>query len=423
MAVKWIKTKFSGVRYYEHLTRKHGTRFDRYYAIRYQIKGKRHEKGLGWASSGWSDTDAAIALAKLKDNVKNGEGPPRFDVKSKQKQFVKKENACEKNTFGELMAEYLEWAQGSKRHWANDEYRYRVHLAELLGTVALKEISPRFLEEIKKKLTDKGLAPATVRHCLAIIRQVFNKAALWGRWEGKNPIQGVALPSQDNRKERTITYEEEQRLMSLLKQKSPRTWAMAMVALYGGLHFEEVAKLRRHNLDLEQGLIHVDGKGGRPRTVPINQTLQGVFKEYCPPTLATSALLFPDRNGHPPNKVSHSFWRALAEAGLNDDAEGRRYRLDFHALRHSWATRLGNQGVSINVLRDLGGWSDFQMVSRYCKSSRDLAQAAVSGLDYAPDESSVLSFIKQGETHHLKGSQHPKKPRSLSRTSNPENKR
>ncbi len=426
MAVKWKKTKFSGVRYYEHLRRKHGARFDRYYAIRYQIDGKRREKGLGWASNGWSDTGAAIELAKLKESVKKGKGSGRIFEKHaktgeepKQKQPFKEQKVREKYTFGELMAEYLEWAQGAKRHWANDEYRYRVHLAEHLGAVSLHDVSPISLEEIKKKLSDKGLAPATVRHCLAIVRQAFNKAALWGCWEGENPIQNVTMPSPDNPKERTLTYEEEQRLMPLLRQKSPRTWAMAMVALYGGLHFEEIAKLRRQNLDLEQGLIHVDGKGNkrrRSRTVPMNQTLRDVFKKYCLPTLASSTLLFPDRKGQPSNKVSHSFWRALDEAGINDNAEGRRHRLDFHGLRHSWATRLGNQGVAINVLRDLGGWSDFQMVSRYCKSDRDLARAAVNGLDYAPDESNVLSFIRQGETHHLEGSNHPKKPRSLSRT-------
>jgi len=47
MAAKWIGTKFKGVRYYEHPTRKHGVKKDRYLAIRYQIDGKRIEEGIG----------------------------------------------------------------------------------------------------------------------------------------------------------------------------------------------------------------------------------------------------------------------------------------------------------------------------------------------------------------------------------------
>jgi len=38
---KWKASGIRGVRYYEHDTRKHGTKKDRYFAIRYQIDGKR----------------------------------------------------------------------------------------------------------------------------------------------------------------------------------------------------------------------------------------------------------------------------------------------------------------------------------------------------------------------------------------------
>ena len=47
MPVEWKKTKHQGVRYYEHKTRKHGVNLDRYFAIRYQVDGKRREEGLG----------------------------------------------------------------------------------------------------------------------------------------------------------------------------------------------------------------------------------------------------------------------------------------------------------------------------------------------------------------------------------------
>ena len=416
---KWKSTSHKGVRYREHPTRKQGdAQYDRYYAVRYQRDGERHELGLGWASEGMTESKAALMLAQCKKAARTGGGPVhrnKTDEKRAQKQALNDREARENGTFGELMAEYLEWARSNKRHWSNDEYRYRAHLAEYLEDVPLKGISAVSLERIKNKLSGKKLAPATVTHCLAIVRQAFNKAVLWGRWEGKNPLQGVKLPSSDNRKERTLTYEEEQRLMPLLRKKSPRAWAMAMASLYGGLRFEEIAKLRRQNIDFEQGLIRVDGKGGRARAAPMNQTLRGVFEECCPPALAPFALLFPDRNGHPQKKVSHSFWRAVAEAGLNHDAEDRRYRLDFQGLRHTWATRLGNQGVTINVLRDLGGWSDFQMVSRYCKSEQESARAAAYGLDCAPEESKALEFIRQSEAYRHSGSDRPQKPQRLSR--------
>ncbi len=52
MGTEWKSTKFTGVRYREHPTRKHGIQKDKYYAVRYQKNGKRKEEGLGWASQG-----------------------------------------------------------------------------------------------------------------------------------------------------------------------------------------------------------------------------------------------------------------------------------------------------------------------------------------------------------------------------------
>ena len=69
MAVKWIGTKYPGIRYYEHPTRKHGIKRDRYYAIRYQKDGKRVEEGLGFTSEGWTLQKAVLQLAEFKDRL------------------------------------------------------------------------------------------------------------------------------------------------------------------------------------------------------------------------------------------------------------------------------------------------------------------------------------------------------------------
>ncbi|MCE5282346.1 MAG: site-specific integrase, partial [Deltaproteobacteria bacterium] len=69
---KWISSKFKGVRFYEHPDRKHGVKFDRYLAIRYQKDGKRIEEGIGWTSERdpedgqhWTEAKAALVLERL----------------------------------------------------------------------------------------------------------------------------------------------------------------------------------------------------------------------------------------------------------------------------------------------------------------------------------------------------------------------
>jgi len=83
MPVKWIQTNYPGVRYYEHKSRKHGLKPDRYYAIRYQKDGKRKEEGLGWGSDGWTAQKALFELAELKEAYVTGNGPSRLSDRRK----------------------------------------------------------------------------------------------------------------------------------------------------------------------------------------------------------------------------------------------------------------------------------------------------------------------------------------------------
>mgnify|MGYP000471040312 CR=1 FL=1 len=87
---KWHKTKFPGVRYREHPTRKHGVQFDKYFVIRYTLNGKRHEEALGWASDGWSPENASEELARLKRAQRTGDGPQTLAERREQEKARKK---------------------------------------------------------------------------------------------------------------------------------------------------------------------------------------------------------------------------------------------------------------------------------------------------------------------------------------------
>src|SRR5664280_2004247 len=101
--MKWHSTKYKGVRYREHESRKHGVKNDRYYVIRYQQDGKRVEESLGWACEmdpkdlkHWTAEKAAIVLAELKEVAKGlKQGPSRLSerrhLENKQKEAAKGE--------------------------------------------------------------------------------------------------------------------------------------------------------------------------------------------------------------------------------------------------------------------------------------------------------------------------------------------
>ncbi|HEY4706483.1 MAG TPA: site-specific integrase, partial [Thermodesulfobacteriota bacterium] len=109
MGVKWKPSGSKGVRYYEHPTRKHGVKRDRYYSIRYMVDGKQIEEGLGWASEGWTEDKAVNQRAVLKENRRRGEGPRTLaekraldDAERQERTEQAEQEALDRLTFKEL---------------------------------------------------------------------------------------------------------------------------------------------------------------------------------------------------------------------------------------------------------------------------------------------------------------------------------
>jgi hypothetical protein len=93
MPVKWIKTNYPGVRYYEHSERVYRGKKDRNFAIRYKKNGKTKEEGLGWSSSRMNAQKANRLRAEIVQNIKEGKSPQSLAEKRQiEAERIKAEN-------------------------------------------------------------------------------------------------------------------------------------------------------------------------------------------------------------------------------------------------------------------------------------------------------------------------------------------
>ena len=127
--------------------------------------------------------------------------------------------------------------------------------------------------------------------------------------------------------------------------------AALATAYAAGLRAAEVASLRVVDIDSARGVIHVrHGKGGKDREAMLSPQLLAVLRTYW--RLARpKTFLFPgrdpDRPIHP--AALHTACRAaVEEAGLAK-------RVTLHALRHSFATHLLENGTDIRIIQVLLG--------------------------------------------------------------------
>lgn len=132
-----------------------------------------------------------------------------------------------------------------------------------------------------------------------------------------------------------------------------------------GLRVGEVANIRLSDVDrrAQKIFVRLPTKNQRTRSVPFHAKVKkylGLWlkrrSRHCP----TDHLLH-NKADHPFNQVQLDAWFKKL---FRDEAEPAA-SFHFHRLRHTWATRLMNNGMELAVLKELGGWSKWDSMQCY----------------------------------------------------------
>ena len=242
------------------------------------------------------------------------------------------------------------------------------------GVVSLSQVSRLQLREWNASLYDHW-QPATVKRAVTSCR-------LWFRWaleEGliaDNPAEILKTPVCRIRPQRTIIETELNKMLDICDSKQgskgKRDAAIISLLFDSGIRAAELCRLKVKNVDVNGKELQVQIKGGA--------VLPGWFgaqtKERLLEWLAVRddlalpgvETLFVGVGGIKPGTpmVPDGLRRVLAVLGERAGIE----RVSAHAFRRGFACSLSAAGISDNVLKDLGRWSNTQMIKRYTLAQR-----------------------------------------------------
>lgn len=441
-AVKWIKTKEKGLRYYEHPTRLYGDgrgknkRMDRCYSIVFRIKGhkKIYSYGMGWWSEGIPGTaNKKVAETEFenhcltemkfyKANIISGNGPksPKEKIEMEERKRQAKQEAEEREkrenlTFADVWEKYhgnkpnkeksklpkdknIAEERKLKKYVREDQF-YRLWIAPVIGKMKIKEIVHLNLKAILKKMEDAGKSPRTIQYAFAVIRQVYNYAKDNNLFSGELPTHKFKLPKVDNERTRYLTPEEATALLNALKEKSEDTYGIALLSFQCGLRFGEVARLEWSDVDHDRSLLLIrDAKAGTRHAFLTEQTIEMLKNRIQG---KPSELIFPAKDGGVMPRISPTFHRVVKEMGLNKGIDDRRQKLVFHSARHSFGSLLAEQGQDLYTIQKLIGHKTVTMTQRYSHLTENKLKNAVESLGKAFErKGNIVDFpetVKHGK--------------------------
>jgi integrase len=276
-----------------------------------------------------------------------------------------------------VTTQYVPFAMNAKRSWRTDETLLRIHILPTLGKKHLDEISNRDIAELLRKLRQDGYATGTTNRVLVLLRYVYNLAKKWGvPGVVDNPAVGLKT-APDVCRERFLTAEEAQRLLKALATDENRVAAKAInLLLLTGARRNEVTKAKWDYVDFNRKTLLVPiSKTGRARIIALSGAAIELLRSI--ERLPDNPYIFPSPTTGRPCPSLHFPWlRIRKNSGLTD--------LRLHDLRHSFASFLVNEGVSLYVVQGLLGHTQPRMTQRYAhlaqKTLLDAAELVPSAL-------------------------------------------
>ncbi len=306
--------------------------------ILYEVDGKRKWKSTGVKVK--SD-----ALKAIRD----------FENLTKQKRVVK--------SLRQFIDDFLPFAKKTFAHRT-----YLIYSGALGGfhsfvqDIALNSITPQHIDRFKVKRLEDGLNPTTLNIELRTLRAAFNTAIRWKLLED-NPsaqVQSVRIP------EATPAYLSRADFQSLLKAISEEWLKEILIfATLTGMRRGEILNLRWGDIDLQKRLIFIQSnptfktKQGKRRVIPMNDAIYSLMQRKSQ-NIQNDEYIFTKKgrkiNDDHASKMLKKYVRAVL---------GKNCRLHFHSLRHTFASWLVQDGVSLYEVQKLLGHSNIAVTQVY----------------------------------------------------------
>ncbi len=220
----------------------------------------------------------------------------------------------------------------------------------------------------------QGRRDTTMERRLSALRSYFGFGLDVDAGEGANPTDGLKVSAGPRSLPTVLSVADIERLLSACGGSTPldlRDRAMLEVLYGAGLRVSELLGLEVNDWWRDPPRIRSIGKGGKERYVPIGRAAEAALALYMDearPRLlagATHGLIFVNYRGCPMTR--QGFWKVLKQRA---DQAGLNAVVYPHALRHSFATHLLENGADLRSVQEMLGHQDIATTEIYTHVDR-----------------------------------------------------
>ena len=267
------------------------------------------------------------------------------------------ERGLSQNTLGAYRADLMTLGRGLSEQ---DKSIEEANKADLLAFIA--------------KRVESGAKPRSTARQLSSFRRFFRYIMREGMRKS-DPTADIEMPRIGRSLPKTLTEDEVEALLNAPNTEEPlghRDRAMLELLYATGLRVSELINLKQSQINFNQGVLRIVGKGDRERLIPLGDEAQRWIRDFIDGPRMEILLerqtdyLFPTRRGD--RMTRQAFWHIIKRYAEKADIAKK---MSPHSLRHAFATHLLNHGADLRVVQLLLGHSDLSTTQIYTHVARE----------------------------------------------------
>ncbi len=263
---------------------------------------------------------------------------------------------------------YLDYLQFERKLSENTIDSYQNNLNRFEEFLNGKPIQKVTKEDIFAYLkSNENMAEKSRAHYLTVLKNFYEFLSTEELIK-ENPCENIKAPKITKKLPEFLTYEEVEKLLDI-KLETPfdyRNKAMLELLYATGLRVSELVNLKLNQIDLENDLLQILGKGKKERISPFSDIANKYMKIYIEKyrnlllKKKDSDYVFINNFG---NKISRQgFFKNLKVIAIK---QGIKKEISPHTLRHSYATHMLKNGADLRIIQELLGHSDIGTTEIY----------------------------------------------------------
>ncbi|MDY3756846.1 MAG: site-specific tyrosine recombinase/integron integrase [Bacilli bacterium] len=259
-----------------------------------------------------------------------------------------------------------------ERNYSNNTSLSYVKDVTLFSDFIKKDLLLVDKKDIEKYIRSLNKSSKTISHIISSLKSFYNYYMRMGNIKS-NPTDEIDRPKIEKKIPEFLTLEEVSSLLNfeVNNEFEARNKAILELLYSSGLRISELTSLELSNIDLDECLVRVMGKGSKERIVPLGDYAIDALKEYIyfyRPMLNknNSSYVFLNNRG---GVLSRQFiFKVIKEECIK---KGIRKNVSPHTLRHTFATHLLKNGADLRIIQELLGHENLSTTQIYTHLTND----------------------------------------------------